>query len=150
MLRFVDAQEISAYPLEALSELHTMAYMRACVLVALPAHFSRGCSCAALGGWSRSWCQNAYVVQPERAAPLRVEYTVSFIHHTRPLIKSPITPQILKISRPSILPEGSVRSSYIIIVLLLVVRRPAPPTPRSLAAARALVPIKGVHEISYE
>eukprot|EP00322_Chrysochromulina_rotalis_P022208 CAMPEP_0115875838 /NCGR_PEP_ID=MMETSP0287-20121206/25323_1 /TAXON_ID=412157 /ORGANISM="Chrysochromulina rotalis, Strain UIO044" /LENGTH=47 /DNA_ID= /DNA_START= /DNA_END= /DNA_ORIENTATION= len=44
-----------------------MTCMRACVLVALPARFSRGCAPVSHGGWSRSWCQNAYVVQPERA-----------------------------------------------------------------------------------
>ena len=45
--RFLHAHLTSAYRLEALNGLHTMACMRACVLVALPARFSRGCSCAA-------------------------------------------------------------------------------------------------------
>ena len=45
--RRVHLYSTTAYRLEALCELRLMACMRACVLVALPARISRGCSCAA-------------------------------------------------------------------------------------------------------
>jgi hypothetical protein len=107
--RFLHAQSTSAYHLEALNELRTMSCMRACIHVALPARFSRFAP-VPNGGPSRSWAQNAHAVHPEgaRSVSKRVcSLSCTPVNTFKPLSNA----RISQISRPFLLPAGSVRPS---------------------------------------
>ena len=107
--RFLHAHSTSAYRLEALNGLCTMACMRACILVALPARFSRFAP-VPNGGPSRSWAQNAHAVHPEgaRSVSKRVcSLSYTSVNTFKPLSNA----RISQFSRPFILPAGSVRPS---------------------------------------
>ena len=82
---FTNAQETSAYHLEALSELHTMDRMRVRVLVALRARFSRHCS-AVRDGVGPVHVVKTHVSCSRNARTLcKSEYAMSLLHHMRPL-----------------------------------------------------------------
>ena len=83
--RFLQLQATLAYHPEALSKLHAMD--RTCAREKrVITRASREVVFASGGGWSRSRCQNACAVQPERARYMsQSEYAVPLIHSMRPL-----------------------------------------------------------------